>query len=110
MPVTLVIYEESSGVTLLNQEAPGIVVSSATAPGLPGAPGQDGVDGGHYTHIQAGLNTVWVVQHNLGYRPAGILAFDDVSGNRIHGLINHVSDNIFTITYLQPFSGYAYVS
>lgn len=45
MPVTLNINEDASGVTVLNQETPPIVVSSATAPGPRGVSGQDGTDG-----------------------------------------------------------------
>lgn len=56
MPVTLVINENAHGVTLviddgapgvsvINQEAPGVVVSSATTPGPPGPPGVGLSDG-----------------------------------------------------------------
>ena len=57
MPVTLVINEDPSGVTVLNQETPHIVVSSATAPGPAGAPGLNGTNGADanwaaYTQVQ----------------------------------------------------------
>ncbi len=45
MPVTIVIYEDAPGVTVLNQEASSIVVSSATTPGPAGPPGADGASG-----------------------------------------------------------------
>lgn len=48
MPVTLTIYENPPGVTILGQEAPGIVVSSATAPGPAGA---DGADASEISHV-----------------------------------------------------------
>lgn len=56
MPVTLVTVEDtagvslaiddgSPGVTVLSQESPCVIITSATAPGPPGADGVDGTDG-----------------------------------------------------------------
>jgi hypothetical protein len=45
MPVTLIIGNDSNGVSVTNQDAPDIIISSATAPGPQGPAGVDGTNG-----------------------------------------------------------------
>jgi hypothetical protein len=53
----------------------GNVRGPAGPPGPPGPPG-NGEGGGGYTHTQQDASTVWDIQHNLGYNPAGVRVVD----------------------------------
>lgn len=104
--------------------APAPVVKITTARGLPGVPGADGAPGEPgpqgepgapgaapqaYTHTQGDPLAVWTVEHNLGYRPGGVLVVDS-GGSEVEGIVSHVDANTLTITFLAAFGGFAYLS
>lgn len=67
-----------------------------------------------YRHAQGTPASVWTVEHNLGYRPGGIFVRDS-GGDQHHGRVEHLSDNVLTVSFFvggQPvaFSGEAYIS
>lgn len=72
-----------------------------------GDKGDAGASSG-YEHTQVTPNTMWVVQHNLGYRPGGIQAIS--GGTPIVGVVSYQSDNVMILTFLEPVAGSAFVS
>lgn len=76
--------------------------------GPPGPPGVDGVGAGNYYHMQGAVSNVWVVAHNLGYKP-NVTAFNSAD-TQVEGDPFHDSVNQLTITFTSAFSGYALVS
>lgn len=105
-------------------------------PGVDGAPGTDGTDGlsayeiavangfggteqewlqsligseSYFRYIQPTAAAVWVVNHNLGYYPGGILV-QDSSFNTVEGDIEYIDLNTVRLTFTAPFAGEAYIS
>ncbi len=58
-----------------------------------------------YKHVQVSPATVWVVNHNLGYRPLVAILKDGVTP--VEAAINHVSINQAEIIFLLPTAGSA---
>lgn len=101
-----------------------VVVSDPGGPqGLPGIDGIDGVDGetgqqgppgpsggaaSTLVYQQSVATTVWLINHNLGYRP-NVTCFQS-DDTEIEGDEHHVNENIMTITYAMLVSGYAVLS
>lgn len=55
-------------------------------------------------------DTLWSVQHNLGFKPAGIRV-EDTAGTDIEGGdVTHISTNALTIEFSFPFAGKVYLS
>lgn len=77
--------------------------------GPPGPTGPPGVSAGSYDHVQASPSTVWTVQHNLGYKAAGIKAFG-VGGAPINGSVSYVNNNVLLITFSEAVAGTAQIS
>jgi hypothetical protein len=75
------------------------IVNGNTPPG--GAPAA-------YRHIQAIPAAVWTVNHMLGFRPS-IQMFDD-GGQEIDGAVQHVSNNVLTVSFITTVAGEAYLS
>lgn len=66
--------------------------------------------GGAYLHTQSIAAAIWNINHNLGYKPGGILAFDSANEQWI-GSITYVDDNNITLDFgTAVFSGKAYIS
>lgn len=65
-------------------------------------------DASHYRHVQDDPAAVWVVQHNLGYRPA--VCVEDSAGSVVIGDVLYVDANQLTITFDAAFGGYANLS
>jgi len=64
-----------------------------------------------YTHSQDDPATVWVVQHNLGRRPAAVTAFSaDWSVQWDEFLVQHIDANLLYITADVAIAGKALVS
>lgn len=63
---------------------------------------------GYYRHDQTMLAQTWVINHNLGYRPA--VHVQDAVGNVIYGTIHHLSDSTLTIEFTSPMTGSAHCS
>ena len=76
--------------------------------GPAGPPGPAGAVGGAYAHTQGTATTLWVITHNLGYKP-GVTSFD-AYGIEIEGDTQHVSVNQCTITFAYAVSGSALLS
>lgn len=63
----------------------------------------------YYRHIEANASSVWIVQHNLGYFPGGIVV-QDSSLNTVEGDIDYIDLNTVRLTFTAPFAGEAYLS
>jgi hypothetical protein len=90
---------------------PEINLVSVAAPGPPGPAGLQGppgVPGGsRFNYEQATPAAVWVIEHNLGYKPlfaTVIVAQVDVTDGVE---IFHIDDNNLTISFSQPVAGEA---
>lgn len=81
--------------------APGVFV-----PSLPGPPA--GGPGSAYTHTQSSASDAWVVNHNLGYRPA--VSVLSVGGKEMLAGVVHTSTNQFVVSFDQPTAGLAVCS
>lgn len=81
----------------------------AGAQGPAGPAGPAGADGGSYSHDQVLPSATWIVAHNLGYRPGGIVVIDS-AGSQVEGQITHDSANQLTLTFSSAFAGAAYLS
>jgi hypothetical protein len=80
-----------------------------TGPVGPAGPqGPPGVDTGYYRHVQDNPAAVWIVQHNLGYRPAVFV--EDSAGSVVIGDVLYVDANQLTISFDAAFGGYANLS
>lgn len=79
-------------------------------PGQGGEPGQEqpGSEGGTvtaYAHTQAQASAVWVIDHNLGYKPT--VAIFSTGGQEVEGNVYHTSLNQVRILFSVPIAGYA---
>lgn len=82
------------------------------AEGPPGPPGPQGPSGGNaafYTHNQSEASDNWVVPHNLGFRPGGVLVVDS-GGTEMEGVVSHIDINTLQISFVSSFGGHAYLS
>lgn len=78
-------------------------------PGTPGEPGEDAKDVA-YTHDQTNApSIVWTVQHNLGYKPGGIIV-EDMNNLEIEPRVVHMNVNVLLLTFHEPTAGTAYIS
>lgn len=80
------------------------VVRAGGREGDPGPPGQDGV-AVRYVHAQASAAAEWIVNHNLGARPAVTVL--SVGGVEVEAQIVHASDNQVRVLFAAPFAGSA---
>jgi len=71
-----------------------------------------GVTGGggdaHFVYEQNMPAATWVINHNLGKKPAAVVV--DSTENVVIGDIQYNSLNTLTITFVDPFSGKAYLN
>lgn len=71
-----------------------------------------GVTGGggdaHFVYEQNMPSATWVINHNLGKKPAAVVV--DSTENVVVGDILYNSLNTLTITFVDPFSGKAYLN
>lgn len=71
-----------------------------------------GVTGGggdaHFVFEQNMPSATWVINHNLGKKPAAVVV--DSTENVVVGDIQYNSLNTLTITFVDPFSGKAYLN
>jgi len=99
-PITVTVEEPSGDV---------VVVESVLAPdaieviqeGPPGPPGPAAVG-----HVQSTPDTTWTINHNLGYYPAFVQAWDE-NGDRISGGVEDESTDTLLIHHTNPQSGIA---
>jgi hypothetical protein len=91
----------------------GLTIVDAGPVGPVGLRGLPGVSSGSYVHTQTFPLLVWLITHNLGYRPAGIKAFELVAPDTyvdVEGAVLYISENAFTIGFDTAISGLVYVS
>jgi hypothetical protein len=63
-----------------------------------------------YIHIQSVPASTWTINHNLGYRPGGVMAKDSAD-EWWECNIMHINDNTLQIDFGNgSFSGIAYIS
>jgi hypothetical protein len=71
-----------------------------------------GVTGGggdaHFVYEQNMPSAVWVITHNLGKKPVAVVV--DSTENVVIGDLQYNSLNTLTITFVDPFSGKAYLN
>jgi len=71
-----------------------------------------GVTGGggdaHFVYEQNMPEATWVISHNLGKKPVAVVV--DSTENVVIGEIQYNSLNTLTITFVDPFSGKAYLN
>lgn len=67
--------------------------------------GVSGIVGSPFTFIQNAPSRIWVIQHNLGKRPA--VSVEDSAGSIVQGDIHYDSNNQITLTFSAAFSGRA---
>lgn len=63
-----------------------------------------------YEHTQVTPSTVWTMQHNLGYRPAGFRFITDQDGWVEEDSIAYSSTSVAVATFTFAYSGTGYVS
>jgi hypothetical protein len=61
-----------------------------------------------YTHQQTSANTVWTINHGLGYRPS-VTIFDNTQ-NEVEGAVTHVDNNNVSLEFSVAITGTAYLS
>lgn len=59
-----------------------------------------------YVHDQSTPSDTWVINHNLGRRPA-VVSVIDTAGTEVHGGVSHPSSTQTVLTFSAPFSGKA---
>lgn len=58
-----------------------------------------------FTHLQTVPNTVWTINHNLGFRPSVSLL--DTGGNEVEADVVHTNSNQLVIHFAIPLAGLA---
>lgn len=108
---TTVQVEETvfSVVEVAQQGLPG-APGPAGPQGLPGPPGPSGDAALYYTHTQGSPTTTWVINHNLGYRPAGILVEDSAGSENEPSDVEHVDTTTTILHFAYAFGGTAILS
>jgi len=97
---------------------PGHPGADSTVPGPPGPQGVRGLPGPTgppatipplaYVHDQGSPSDLWVIDHNLGYRPAVTVV--DSGGGVVIGDETYLDANTVEIRFVAPFGGKAYLS
>lgn len=84
---------------------PAVVRVAVPGPrGVQGEQGEAGQDVG-YTHQQPTPAAAWVINHNLGFKPA--VQLFNTGSQEFDGLITHTSDNQTVATMTAPVAGFA---
>lgn len=87
-------------------------VPGPTGPTGPQGPPGSGGGGGSaaYTHSQGTPSPVWVINHNLGFVPGGVLITDS-AGTQVNAEIQVIDLNTIEIDFSpSSFGGFAYLS
>lgn len=72
---------------------------------VPGPQGTPGTAGGGHVHTQVSAATVWIVNHNLGYRPA--VEVYDSGGSEVVAEVAHISVNQYEVRVNPAMSGFS---
>lgn len=108
----VVVKQPVESVVVVRPIKPIIQVTATRGPsGFPGPQGEPGTPsaGAFYSHDQAEPSSEWIIVHNFGFRPGGILVFDS-AGTEVEGEITDVDSTTLTISFLSPFGGRADIS
>jgi len=99
---TVVITDVNSGTSVSISEESGaeVVIQEVGARGLSGS------EIGRYEHDQQVSSSIWVINHNLGRRPASVSVLSP-GGIEVDAGVLHNSENQLTITFDQPYVGTA---
>jgi hypothetical protein len=98
--------EETASVVIQPGEEVVVLVQDV---GMQGPPGPPGIPGGtRYTHVQIEASALWLIQHDLGYKPQVTVV--DSADTKVYGDIHYLNDNQLEIGFTAPFSGKAYVA
>ena len=62
-----------------------------------------------YRHRQDAASSVWIINHGLGFRPAGVQV-TDTEGDPVEGVVTHPDQNTTHIHFDVPVSGTADLS
>lgn len=102
-----VIYFDGSSYVCLEDHTDENPTDAPTKWGLLASKGETGSSVSGYNFVQPTPNTLWNINHNLGYNPS-VTAFN--SGNlEVECSIVHISNNQTQLLFLIPISGYARV-
>lgn len=94
---TLVLRADRQTLVLRSGGSPTIVLSRAGPQGAPGTVTQ-------YVHTQSSPSASWVVNHNLGYRPAAVEVLS-TGGMQVEAAVTHVSVNQLQVDFVSPTIG-----
>ena len=97
--------EVDDGTTVVVVVEERVQVVDAAVQGPQGAPG---ASSSSYVHTQTPAAASWVVNHDLGYRPA-VTVFDGTGALVVTDFV-HNSTSSLTITFGAPLAGVAYLS
>jgi hypothetical protein len=61
-----------------------------------------------HRHVQMQPEAVWIIIHNLGFRPNATVV--DSAGTGVFGDVTYLDSNSLMITFSSPFAGEAYLS
>lgn len=112
-PVSAVTTEGDEQIVVVTETAVSVVEIGVMGPqgiqGEKGDTGDTGPPGGTYRHDQAVAANPWVIQHDLGYMPAGVYV-EDSAGTAYDVVPEHIDINSLTLTFLGATDGFALLS
>jgi hypothetical protein len=95
---TLNVNTVTGTAVVVNPSTPSVTVVNAGPVGPAGS-------GAGYNHTQTAALSIWVINHNLGYKPS-VQTFT-VGGLEVLGEIQHISNNQVVVTFNTTISGTA---
>ena len=99
VPNQVVVYEDTPNQIIVNQDPPNqIVVRLTTTNG----------NTRRHVHTQGAVSSTWVINHTLGGKPSVTIV--DSADTTVVGEVTYNSNSQVTVTFTQPFSGYAYLT
>lgn len=90
------------------QAPPTLITVLSVGQGPAGPPGSSGSGVEHFEHLQAAAAAVWIVNHNLGFRPNVTLT--TLGGAEMLAEVLHISLNQVQVFFDDPRSGIALCS
>lgn len=112
---TVVDVTEGPAVPVTVADPDTIVVETVGEIGPPGPVGPRGLvgpvgppGGGFYRHIQSAPVATWVIDHQLGYRPA--VSIEDSAGTVIEGDVTYPDEFTVVVSFSAVTGGYANLS
>lgn len=100
---TVTVIETEQTVEVLESQSISVV-----SVGTVGPAGPAGASGTSYEHVQSAASALWVINHNLGYKPN--VTIIDTLGRTVIGDLTYPNYNTVLITFTAAFSGSAFLS